>query len=43
MLRIPLLCGLLSVNTLVNVEAEPLNRVNFQVEAAREVAIICRG
>lgn len=38
MLRIALLCGLLSVNTLVNAEAEPLNRVDFQVEVAREVA-----
>lgn len=38
MLRIALLCGLLSVSTLVNAEAEPFNRVDFQVEAAREVA-----
>ncbi len=38
MLRIALLCGLLSVNTLVSAEAEPFNRVDFQVEAVREVA-----
>ena len=38
MLRIALLCGLLLVNTLVNAEAEPFNRVDFQVEAVREVA-----
>lgn len=38
MLRIALLCGLLSVNAWAGVEAEPFNRVDFQVEAAREVA-----
>lgn len=38
MLRIALLCGLLSASTLANAEAEAFNRVDFQVEAAREVA-----
>lgn len=36
MLRIALLCGLLSVNAWAS--AEPYNRVDFQVETAREVA-----
>jgi predicted secreted protein len=38
MLRIVLLCGLLSVNALASAETESYNRVDFQVEAAREVA-----
>jgi len=38
MLRIALLCGLLSVNAWAGAEVEPYNRVDFQVEAAREVA-----
>lgn len=38
MLRITLLCGLLSVNTLASAETETFNRVDFQVDAAREVA-----
>ena len=37
MLRIALLCGLLAVNTWASAETEPYNRVDFQVEAAREV------
>ncbi len=38
MLRIALLCSLLSFSLLVNAETEAYNRVDFQVEAAREVA-----
>ena len=38
MLRIALLCGLLSVNAWANAEADSYNRVDFQVEASREVA-----
>lgn len=38
MLRIALLLGLLSLHNWVNAESEPYNRVDFQVEAAREVA-----
>ena len=38
MLRIALLCGLLSINAWAGAEAESYNRVDFQVEAAREVA-----
>lgn len=38
MLRIALLCSLLSFNLLAQAETEPYNRVEFQVEAAREVA-----
>ncbi len=38
MLRFALLCGLLSVNAWASAEAESYNRVDFQVEAAREVA-----
>ncbi|MGO8754031.1 MAG: SIMPL domain-containing protein [Gallionellaceae bacterium] len=37
MLRIALLCGLLSVNSWAGAETEPYNRVDFQVEAAREI------
>ena len=37
MLRIALLCGFLVVSTWVNAETESFNRVDFQVEAAREV------
>lgn len=38
MLRIALLCGLLFANGWASAEAEPYNRVDFQVEASREVA-----
>jgi len=38
MLRIALLCSLLSFSLLAQAESEPYNRVDFQVEAAREVA-----
>ncbi len=38
MLRIALLCGLLSFSGWAGADAEPYNRVDFQVEAAREVA-----
>ncbi|MDZ4202742.1 MAG: SIMPL domain-containing protein [Gallionella sp.] len=38
MLRIALLCGLLSVYGWAHAENEPYNRVDFQVEASREVA-----
>ncbi len=38
MLRIALLCGLLYAHTWVLAETESYNRVDFQVEAAREVA-----
>lgn len=38
MLRIVLLCSLLSFSLLAQAESEPYNRVDFQVEAAREVA-----
>ena len=38
MLRIALLCGLLSFNAWAVAEVEPYNRVDFQVEAARGVA-----
>ena len=37
MLRIALLCGLLSVNALACAEAVSYNRVDFQVEVAREI------
>ena len=37
MLRLALLFGLLSLQGLVHAESEPYNRVDFQVEAAREV------
>ena len=37
MLRIALLCVLLSVNSRAGAETEPYNRVDFQVAAAREV------
>jgi len=37
-LRIVLLCGLLSVHVWASAETEPYNRVDFQVEVAREVA-----
>ena len=37
MLRIALLCGLLSVNTLAHAETTLYNRVDFQVEVAREI------
>jgi predicted secreted protein len=38
MLRIALLCGLLSVNAWTSAEEESYNRVDFQVESSREVA-----
>lgn len=38
MLRIALLLGLLSLHSWAHAENEPYNRVDFQVEAAREVA-----
>ncbi|MFZ5524117.1 MAG: SIMPL domain-containing protein [Pseudomonadota bacterium] len=38
MLRIALLCGLLSFNVPAHAESEPYNRVDFQIEIAREVA-----
>lgn len=38
MLRVALLCSLLSLSLWVHAESEPYNRVDFQVEAAREVA-----
>lgn len=38
MLRIALLFGLLSLHGWAHAESEPYNRVDFQVEAAREVA-----
>jgi predicted secreted protein len=38
MLRIALLCSLLSLSLWAHAETEPYNRVDFQVEAAREVA-----
>lgn len=38
MLRIALLFGLLSLPVWAHAESEPYNRVDFQVEAAREVA-----
>lgn len=38
MLRIALLLGLLSLQNWAHAENEPYNRVDFQVEAAREVA-----
>jgi predicted secreted protein len=38
MLRIVLLFGLLSLHGWAHAESEPYNRVDFQVEAAREVA-----
>lgn len=38
MLRIALLCSLLSFHLAAHAEAEPYNRVDFQVEAAREIA-----
>lgn len=38
MLRIALLLGLLSLQNCAHAENEPYNRVDFQVEAAREVA-----
>lgn len=37
MLRIAVLCGLLSFNSWAHAESESYNRVDFQVEAAREV------
>jgi predicted secreted protein len=37
MLRIALLCGLLSVNAWASAEAESYNRVDFQMKVAREV------
>jgi len=38
MLRIALLCGLWSFNVPAYAESEPYNRVDFQIEIAREVA-----
>lgn len=38
MLRVALLCSLLSLSLWAHAETEPYNRVDFQVEAAREVA-----
>jgi predicted secreted protein len=38
MLRIALLCGLLSLYGWAHAENEPYNRVDFQVEASREIA-----
>jgi predicted secreted protein len=38
MSRIAVLCGLLLLHGWVHAESEPYNRVDFQVEAAREVA-----
>jgi predicted secreted protein len=38
MLRIALLLGLLSLQNLAHAENEPYNRVDFQVEATREIA-----
>lgn len=38
MLRIALLCSLLSLPLWAHAESEPYNRVDFQIEAAREVA-----
>ncbi len=38
MLRIAVLCGLLSLQGWAHADSEPYNRVDFQVEAAREVS-----
>lgn len=38
MLRVALLCSLLSLSFWAHAENEPYNRVDFQVEAAREIA-----